>query len=82
MIFHANALLPHYVDSLSQHPGRIGSLFLFRHDTLFYLIILILIFREISTKEGVKPILLVLISSLIFIGGVNKNISADKKYLT
>ena len=80
MIFHAIALLAHYVDSLSQDPGRIGSLFLFRHDTVFYLIILILIFREISTKEGVKPILLVLISSLIFIGGVNKNISADKKY--
>ncbi len=75
-----SAILLHYLDSKLSSPGQLANLFLFRFDTVFYLIILCLCITTLKNRLDEK--LIIIFSLIILIGLVNVYSSKTTKYNT
>ena len=72
------SLLLHLLDSRLTTPGKLSSLFLFRHDTVFYLIFLALILNKLIKKNNFPFAITLFLVISIF--GVNDYIFKQNKY--
>ncbi len=68
----------HFVDSKSSYPGKLASLFLFRFDTVFYLIILSILIKTLKNDLDISQILIFFV--IVLTGLVNVNTSQAIKY--
>ena len=72
------AIFLHFVDSKLSNPGNLASLFLFRFDTVFYLIILSLLVRTLKNELDISQIIIFFV--IVLVGLVNVNTSRAIKY--
>ena len=72
------SLLLHFIDSKLTTPGKLSSLFLFRHDTVFYLIFLALVLNTIINKNNFP--FAIALSLTISTFGINDYIFKQNKY--
>ena len=77
-IYFPTALLLLFLDSKLSNPGQLSSLFLFRYDTVFYLIILSLCVSNLRNK--LDPSLVTIYVLIISFGLINVYSSQANKY--
>ena len=80
IIYFPLSIILHYFDSKLSNPGNLSSLFLFRHDTVFYLIILCILIKNL--KDNLEISKVIIFSSLILFCLVNIHLSQATKYNT
>ncbi len=80
IIYFPLSIILHYFDSKLNNPGNLASLFLFRHDTVFYLIILCLLIKNL--KDNIEIIRVVIFSSLVLFCLINIYLFRITKYNT
>jgi hypothetical protein len=78
IIYFPLAIFLHFVDSQLSEPGSLASLFLFRFDTVFYLIILSLLVKTLKNELDISQIILFFV--IVIVGLVNVNASQAIKY--
>ena len=78
IIYFPLAIFLHFVDSKLSDPGNLASLFLFRFDTVFYLIILSLLVRTLKNELDISQIIIFFV--IVLVGLVNVNTSQAIKY--
>ena len=78
IIYFPLAIFLHFLDSQLSNPGNLASLFLFRFDTVFYLIILSLLVRTLKNELDISQIIIFFV--IVFAGLVNVNTSQAIKY--
>ena len=77
-LYFPTALLLLFLDSKLSNPGQLSSLFLFRYDTVFYLIILSLCVSNLRNK--LDPSLITIYVLIISVGLINVYSSQASKY--
>ena len=78
IIYFPLAIFLHFVDSELSNPGNLASLFLFRFDTVFYLIILSLLVKTLKNELDISQIIIFFV--IVIVGLVNVNASQAIKY--
>ena len=80
IIYFPTSIFLHYFDSKLSNPGNLASLFLFRHDTVFYLLILCVLIKKL--KDNLEISRVIIFSSLILFCLINIYTSKANKYST
>lgn len=80
IIYFPLSIILHYFDSKLSNPGNLSSLFLFRHDTVFYLIILCILVKNLKDNFEIRKV--IIFSSLILFCLINIHLSKATKYNT
>ena len=80
IVYFPLSIILHYFDSKLSNPGNLSSLFLFRHDTVFYLIILCILIKNL--KDNLEISKVIIFSSLILFCLINIHLSQATKYNT
>ena len=80
IIYFPTSIFLHYFDSKLSNPGNLASLFLFRHDTVFYLLILCVLIKKL--KDNLEISRVIIFSSLILFCLINIYMSKANKYST
>lgn len=78
VIYFPGSIFLHFIDSKLSNPGQLANLFLFRHDTVFYLVILSLITLIFKEELDLPKASIFLI--LVFFGLTNIYSSQTLKY--
>ena len=78
IIYFPLAIFLHFVDSKLSDPGKLASLFLFRFDTVFYLIILSLLVKTLKNDLDISQTLIFFV--IVLVGLINVNTSQAIKY--
>ena len=80
IIYFPSSIILHYLDSKLSNPGNLASLFLFRHDTVFYLIILCILIKNLKDNLAISKV--IIFSSLVLFCLINIHLSQATKYNT